>query len=857
MSVKRSLSGADTISRKKPRTGSKKGKRVNNPNAPIKSTEERLRFIQDESWKDDEARELEGLVFGKAFAGNDDEVMLADNDEPVQLGFEFSSGAGELGHLEDNDLFVLDGADAILPSTHDGESEEDEDANRSERGSSRSGDDEATPPPQPTLPKPKSRAAWHDPSDLASSATLAPAAPSARLRKLRHAPDENIADLSTKEYESRLRAQFKRIHGEASWVSKARAKARGTGEEDASEASDALAGVVLRPRTRRGDGKLQVRRLHDVLSGDGQGEIKSVVFHPSERVSVLAVGSSDRRVRLYGVSSTAPPTLVQTLHIPSLPLSSSESLAFSPSGREMLMSSDRRGFAWLWDLEGGRVTRRELSAPASVLDEGFNRHKRPREGSGVSFPSFSPTGSLLSLATEGTICLYDWRNTGSGRSQGTLVSSFKPGTAKGDGGIAGVRWVGENTLSVLLSSSTVLLYDTRNTARSTLSSTPCVSKWTDEGGGFRGSARCLGTSAGLGDGAAGWLGVGSSSGLINLYSPSSLGEAMSAGSPKPLKTIESLTTPVSLLRFNSDASMLALASKGTSGKTSVGMRLFNTNSLTTYSNWPTSATPLGRVTAVDFSRRGNGQEYLAVGNVRGRVTLWSIEQFPLELSPVTPLDITTMHTTDRLLLRAYEDDDKRDILALYNDPSVARFISLDDLVPRDAAYFDTHIRPLNAGCLFYAVIVTREPANAPKLNPNRDGAGPLVHNAVFAELEPEPRTFVGEVSLSLTGRTAKNRDVTLHIAIRQGMQGRGYGAEVLRWLVDYTFRALGMHRMSLGVFESNVGAYRIYKRLGFVEEGRLREAVRTPEGTWDDLIHMGILEDEWRMRREDRSNARV
>ncbi|KAL1709316.1 acyl-CoA N-acyltransferase [Schizophyllum commune] len=184
-----------------------------------------------------------------------------------------------------------------------------------------------------------------------------------------------------------------------------------------------------------------------------------------------------------------------------------------------------------------------------------------------------------------------------------------------------------------------------------------------------------------------------------------------------------------------------------------------------------------------------------------------------------------MYTTDRLLLRAYEDEDKRDVLALHNDPSVARYISFDHLVPRDAAYFDTHIRPVTAGCLFHAVI-------------------------------PEPRTFVGEVSLSLAGCTAKNRDVTVGIAIRQGMQGRGYGTEVLRWMVDYTFRALGMHRLSLGVFESNVGAYRIYKRLGFVEEGRLREAVRTPEGTWDDLIYMGILEDEWRIGCEDRSSAR-
>ncbi|TRM62821.1 WD40-repeat-containing domain protein [Schizophyllum amplum] len=621
MSVKRSNADADSISRKKPRTGSKKGKRSTN-SAPLK-IEERLKRIQDDSWKDDEAKELEGLVFGRSFA-EDGEVTLGDNDDPVQLNFDFGEGEGEFGHLEDDDLFVVDGAEPeSRPPQEDDDQEFAPDADGED--DDRENDEGATATAPPPPPKPKSRAAWHDPSDAAPSSSLAPAAPAARLRKLRRAPDENIADLSGKEYESRLRAQFKRIHGDASWVSKARAHARGAGADGEDEGVDTLAGVVIRPKTKRGDGKLQVRRLHDVMSGEGQGEIKSVLFHPSERVSVLAVGSSDRRVRLFGVSSTAPPTLVQTLHIPSLPLSSPESLAFSPSGREMLMSSDRRGFAWLWDLEGGRVTRRELSAPASVLDDGFNTRKRKREGSGVSFPSFSPTGSLLSLATEGVVCLYDWRSSG---SQGALVSSFKPGTAKGDGGIAGVRWVGANTLSVLLSSSTVLLYDTRNTARSSLSSTPCVGKWTDEGGGFRGSARCLGTSASYGEG-AGWLSIGSSSGLINLYSPTSLAQATSAEAsvhPKPVKTIENLTTPISLLKFNTDASMLALASKDVSGKNAVGMRLFNTQSLTTYANFPTSATPLGRVTTVDFSRRGNGEEYLAVGNVRGRVGLWAVEQ---------------------------------------------------------------------------------------------------------------------------------------------------------------------------------------------------------------------------------------
>ena len=47
-------------------------------------------------------------------------------------------------------------------------------------------------------------------------------------------------------------------------------------------------------------------------------------------------------------------------------------------------------------------------------------------------------------------------------------------------------------------------------------------------------------------------------------------------------------------------------------------------SLTSFANWPTSSTPLGHVTAVDFSA---GSEYLAVGNTRGRVLLYYLKEY--------------------------------------------------------------------------------------------------------------------------------------------------------------------------------------------------------------------------------------
>ena len=47
-------------------------------------------------------------------------------------------------------------------------------------------------------------------------------------------------------------------------------------------------------------------------------------------------------------------------------------------------------------------------------------------------------------------------------------------------------------------------------------------------------------------------------------------------------------------------------------------------SLTAFANWPTSSTPLGHVTAVDFSARS---EYVAIGNTRGKVLLYHLKDY--------------------------------------------------------------------------------------------------------------------------------------------------------------------------------------------------------------------------------------
>ena len=74
--------------------------------------------------------------------------------------------------------------------------------------------------------------------------------------------------------------------------------------------------------------------------------------------------------------------------------------------------------------------------------------------------------------------------------------------------------------------------------------------------------------------------------------------------------------------------------------------------------------------------------------------------------------------------------------------------------------------------------------------------------------------------------------------------GRGYGRDALRTLLDYAFRLRNFRRVHLTVNSTNERAMRAYRACGFVEEGRLRQHVWS-DGCYIDLVHMGLLRDEW------------
>ena len=73
--------------------------------------------------------------------------------------------------------------------------------------------------------------------------------------------------------------------------------------------------------------------------------------------------------------------------------------------------------------------------------------------------------------------------------------------------------------------------------------------------------------------------------------------------------------------------------------------------------------------------------------------------------------------------------------------------------------------------------------------------------------------------------------------------GKGLGREVTTYVVQWGFTNLNLNRVSLSVLATNDRAIRLYRSLGFVEEGRCRQA-QFKDGAYLDVIMMAILKSE-------------
>lgn len=467
-----------------------------------------------------------------------------------------------------------------------------------------------------------------------------------RLRKLRRTEAEDV--VTGKEYAKRLRRQFEMLNPAPEWarhaMQKPAAKRRRL-SENAGSSVDELSGDEMDvdggevdpvqplaqllqnaeslvrssgPSTGSKKRKLrpeviEIQRTKDI-PGTQPSAVTSLSFH-SQLPLLLSSGPSSTLYLHHLTPSPPAPTpnpLLTSLHIRNTPLTTT---AFHPNDSRIFLSARRRYFH-IWNLQTGQV-------------EKVSRiYGHQHEQSSMEVFKLSPDGQFMALQ-------------GSTRKGGGVINILSATSLQwlsqarieSRGGIADFAWWRDSAgLAIAGKGGEVTEWSVH--------SQTAVARWQDEGA-VGTTVLALGGNNGLPKSAIGtdrWVAVGSSAGIVNIYdrkawlipnktdnfkTPSS-GQPIPT-TPKPLRVLDHLTTPTSHLHFSPDGQLLVMASKWKRD----AMRLVHLPSCTVFRNWPTSSTPLGRITGVavgdgGLAEGGDVLAVLAVGNEQGKVRMWEI-----------------------------------------------------------------------------------------------------------------------------------------------------------------------------------------------------------------------------------------
>jgi len=168
---------------------------------------------------------------------------------------------------------------------------------------------------------------------------------------------------------------------------------------------------------------------------------------------------------------------------------------------------------------------------------------------------------------------------------------------------------------------------------------------------------------------------------------------------------------------------------------------------------------------------------------------------------------------ERIYLRPLQESDAEDFSVWYGDGQVTRFLGT---------------KPLARG---KAKALCNRLLNDP-------------NGIYFGIIEKHEERIIGYAFL---GHILKSHQVARELGIVIGdksLWGRGYGGEAVRLILEYGFSCLKLHRIQLTVLDFNERALRLYRKMGFAEEGIQREA-RLVDGKRHNVIMMGMLEREF------------
>ena len=98
--------------------------------------------------------------------------------------------------------------------------------------------------------------------------------------------------------------------------------------------------------------------------------------------------------------------------------------------------------------------------------------------------------------------------------------------------------------------------------------------------------------------------------------------------------------------------------------------------------------------------------------------------------------------------------------------------------------------------------------------------------------------IVGLLDFSVGHRRRILHHGELHMSVISEFQGQGIGQLILDALIDWSSQHPSIEYLRLRVFAKNLPAIALYKKMGFIEEGREIKGVKFDDNSYDDVISM-------------------
>lgn len=532
--------------------------------------------------KDEEELALERLVFGDLdnFEQNLRKTNFLDSDDEVEAEGFYDSDQSESSE-GDEDLFFIDDGQNQAEGL-DMEVDEDPDTRKRARSSDEGSDEEVSS---------DSSGAWSDSEDEQVQISLKS---SDKLKKLRKLETDDF--VHGKSYITRLRSQFEKIYPKPLWVDKlAEADVAGSDSEvEDDETGGVSTGntnallnilnstdkfIVTKQLKLISPNKISITRLKDAnQTRRSKSGIQALSFHQTQ--PLLMTGGFDRTVRIYHIDGRVN-NMVTSLHLKDTPIYTCQFLPLvTKDNKNLVYASGRRRYMNKWDLNSGQVEK---------ISRMYGQEKFQKS---MEYFKISSKGNYIGLIGSSGYC-----NLLNGMT-GQYVKNFKT-----EGTIIDFDFTNDEKEVVVVNT----MGEVREFSVEAEDNRKLIKKWNDESGvGI--------TKLKVGGPKNRWLAIGTNNGIVNLY------DRTSQTPTKPFKTVENLITTISSLQFSPDGQLLVIASRAKRD----AMKLVHLPTGTVYSNWPTSGTPLGKVTAVTFLPNN---QMLAVGNEAGKVTLWRLTHY--------------------------------------------------------------------------------------------------------------------------------------------------------------------------------------------------------------------------------------